>query len=98
MHLVGVYLSLIGNKVRLIKEGIWRLLPRRKVTRGRNTTVHTRELGGLQRQRRKIVLQEDEVHIGKKMDKDTDPEAREDEEEREELFKWTKFIRKYTTE
>ena len=32
------------------------------------------------------------------MDKDTDPEAREDEEEREELSKWTKFFRKYTTE
>ena len=73
MHLVGVYLGLVWNKVRLFKEGIWRLLPRRKVTRSRNTTVHTQELGGLQRQRRKIVLQEDEVHIGKKMDKHTDP-------------------------
>ena len=41
MHLVGVYLGLVWNKVRLIKEGIWRLLPRRKVTRGRNTMVHT---------------------------------------------------------
>ena len=67
MDIAGVYLATVWEKDRLKREGLFRLLPRRKSTRGRKVTVNSKELSGpIPREGNRIR----ENDFGRKLDED----------------------------
>ena len=70
----------VGCSEKLIKEGLMKLMPRRKAKsqRGRKITVHTKELGGPRRRKKKIVIGE----VGE--DQETGRDSQETLETRDE--------------
>ena len=66
MDIAGVYLATIWSKERQKREGIFRLLPKKKSTRGRKSTVNSKELSGpIPRDRER-----DNRDFGQKLDED----------------------------
>ena len=62
-----MYLATVWSKERQQKEGIYRLLPRKKSNRGRKATINSKELSGpIQRERQGAADHE----FGRKLDEE----------------------------
>ena len=80
------------DRQRLIREGIFKLIPRRKAQgrQGRKPTLYTKELSGARKRMKGGGVEEENGNV-RNLDEDT-----KENEEEEDTSKWWKYHREYT--